>query len=621
MALNILWLTAIAAAAFGYGALVARALKLELPTRLDRAVVSMALGAGALVVLMFALGLLHLFRRGLFMISVVPAAVFGAASFVRALRDAAPRADGRTLGRAGGAVLAALLASVAANFFGTLAPVSFIDALFYHLFIARTYAEAGRIVEIPAIWQSYQPMGIEMLYTLAHGVRGPIVAALIHAALGVLAAGGAALIGRRLAGRMGGLLAAAIFYCTAMTAWESTSCFIELGTAAFSTVGVYALLRFGDDDRQLRWLVAAALLLGCAGICKLTAAQMPVIAAPLVAWISWRQRRSWAVVAGRVALFGGIALAFSVPWYVHSYLWSGNPVYPFATRLFGDNSDYAQVWSILDHYGPGRTPKDLLLAPWRLLAAGDLFENGQFLSPLPVVLAPVIARRLCLKGSRDRRMLAVLAVLAFLIWLSSAHIARYLVPMQPLAAVLAADALVGLAGAGRWRLRLAVATAALFIGFGTASTLAFQKKFALVVLGRVTPDAYLARNSWFYAAYRMVVASVPANGKVLTNMGPTYYLDRPHVRIRDDEFQVGADRLAQVLADGHFTHVFVHGNLGLEPVVAALGPRVRLLWRRDFEMAVSRTFGGTTGYPAALYEVVAAPAPAPPAPAALTPRP
>jgi hypothetical protein len=42
----------------------------------------------------------------------------------------------------------------------------------------------------------------------------------------------------------------------------------------------------------------------------------------------------------------------------------------------------------------------------------------------------------------------------------------------------------------------------------------------------------------------------------------------------------------------------------MEAAVEALGRRVRLLWKRQIDSPLSRTFGGTVKVPAALFEVV-----------------
>ena len=594
------WLLAIVAAAHGYGQIVASALKLRLSTRAERATVTIGFGTGFLVVAVFVLGLLHLIGRGPSLLLIVPAGAFAIWKAATPPLGAAagPVAEPRWLRVA---LLGALVACIAANVVGTLAPASFIDALMYHLVIPRSYVHAGRIVELPAIWQSYQPLGVEMLFTLGFSLQGPLLSALAHTGLGVLAAAATGLLGRRLAGPLGGLLAAAIFYCTAMVEWESTSCFVDLGTTAFSALGFYAVLVWSDDENP-RWLVAAACLMGLAGTCKLPAIQFAVIGAGVVGWISLRRGRGPVASAGRVVAFLGISVGLCLPWYVHSYIWSGNPVYPFATKIFGDNRDNAAVQSILGQYAPGHGIKDLVLAPWRLFSGGAAFECAQYLSPLPFILAPLILFRL--RGSRDRQILAAPAGIGFLFWFVSAHVARYLVPLQPFLVALTVDAMLWFAGGSRYRGRLMVLTGAAFIGFGTLSTLLTLKTFAPVVFHRESADAYLARMSPFYNLYKTVAKDVPEDALILTNQGPTYYLDRPHVRMSDAVFLGRPDRLSGVLDGARFTHILVYGHGGMEQTVLALGPRVRLLWSRQVDTPASRTFGGTVAVPAALFAVV-----------------
>lgn len=599
------WLLLIVAAAHGYGQAGARALKLQFATRLEQVTITIGLGTGGLMIANFLLGLAHWMGRLSASLMILPMAMFGISRLVGIARGAgAPPAEPGWL-RVW--LPLALVACATTNILGTLAPPSFVDALVYHLFIARTYVRAGGIVQLPSIWQSYQPLGVEMLFSLGFALNGPVLAALAHTGLGLLVACTTALLGRRIAGPIGGLWAAAIFYCTPMVAWESTSCLVELGISAFSTLGFYALLRWSDEENP-RWLIAAAFFMGCAGICKLTAIQFSIIAAALVGWLSWRRGQGLGAngvrIAGRVAAFMSIPLALGLPWYVHSYLWIGNPFYPFATKVFGANPDYENAWRILRSYGAGHGFTDFLLAPWRLFSSGAIFESAQYFSPLPFVLGPLILLRV--RGARDRRLLAAVTVIGFCLWFTSAHVARYLIPLQPLLAVLAADALSAFSGAAssRYQSRLITLTGLLCVGFGAIGTLLAVRPVLAVVLGRESAADYLGRTAVSYNAYQMVAADVSENGLILTNQGATFYLDRPHVRARDAEFFAGPQRIEQLLAGRHFTHIFVQGQPGMEDSVKALGPHVKLLWHRDVDQPVSRTFGGTMKAPATLFEVL-----------------
>jgi len=246
-----------------------------------------------------------------------------------------------------------------------------------------------------------------------------------------------------------------------------------------------------------------------------------------------------------IAVLSAVSLALVAPWYLRAWLWTGNPVYPFLPSLFGANNTNGEVQQILAIYGSGRGPGDLLMAPWRLVSHGDRFESGESLNPLPFLLAPVILWRARRPG--ERQGLLLVAACWFVAWLNTAQIARYLVPIQPIAAALVADALVVLLGSTAFRRRLAVAACVLFAAFGTLATLLYDAQFVPVVMGRETEQAYLGRTSWFYVVHQDLGRELPPGSRVLASEGPTYYLDVPHDRMRRAEFLSGPEHVLQVL--------------------------------------------------------------------------
>jgi hypothetical protein len=322
----------------------------------------------------------------------------------------------------------------------------------------------------------------------------------------------------------------------------------------------------------------------------------------LLVYLSIVRRRPWRATLRAAVLYGVPCAALVLPWYLRSYLLTGNPVYPFLPAIFGANPINDSVKRIMAWFGVGHGVSDLLLAPWHLLSRGDKFENGQFLSPLILLLAPVVIWRARRPG--ERQGLALVALCWFGTWLATAHIARYLLPIQPLAAVLAADALKDLLASTTFRRRLAVATAAVFIAFGAFTTLLYDAQFVSVVVGRESEDAYLRRTSWFYLAHQDLARELPGSSRVLTDDVPTYYLRIPHQRMAPADYLGGPERLTEVIRAGRFSHVVVHGNAEIIALVSRLAPRVRQVWTRAYEMPQSRSFGGSTPIPVTLYEVV-----------------
>jgi len=578
--------------AVGWGLTILHALKLKCPERLERITVAAALGTGWLsfsVFVMAATGVLH---RPILVILVLIGVGLGGWRF-RLSSTPTQIVLGNSTPR--NLLVGALVICVVANFIGGLAPISFIDALMYHVFEAREYLRAGRLIELKHTWQSYQPISVEMLYTLALGIFDDRLVPLVDWALGVLALFATLALGRRLAGPQVGLLAAAAFYCTAMVAWESTSCFIELGIAAGGAISLLALLRWNDTD-EWAWLVVAGLAAGFAAGCKLTAAQMPLYLSLAILYLSRDSGHSLRRTLISAAAFASISLALVLPWYIRSYLLTGNPFYPFLPSIFGANPSIADIQVILGSYGMGKSTWDLLLSPWLLVSEGARSENGQFLNPLPFLLAPVIVWRAY--QERERRTILGFCVLWFLFWLKTAQVARYLVPIQPFATVLAADAAMFLASSSRLRRRLSITCCALFVGFSTLTVVLYNAHFLRVVVGLETREAYLTRTSWFYELYRDVdheLENYPTTrAYVLTDEGPTYYLQTAHNRLRNTDFAQPPADLWAAIVTGQYTHVLIHNNPASDAALARLAPRLIRVWKKHYELPVSRSFGGTT---------------------------
>ncbi|HEY2901614.1 MAG TPA: glycosyltransferase family 39 protein [Polyangia bacterium] len=499
----------------------------------------------------------------------------------------------------GTASLVLLGICAAFNLLGTLAPPSFIDALIYHLFAPQQFLTSGRLTELPAVWQLYQPVSVEMLFTAAYSLAGERSAALVTAGLGLLAAAGTALLGRQIAGATVGWLAAGIFYCTAMTAWESTSCFIDLGVAALGSLGIYALLRW-EQTRQRDWFIITGLLLGFSAACKLNAACFPIIGVLLMGFFSHRAGDRAKTVVARMALLSALCAAPLIPWYARAWLLTGNPIYPFGAAIFGDNTEWRAIRWIFQGYGVGYGVTNRLLAFWNIFARGAAFENGHHFSPLPMLMTPLIFWRA--HGERQRAALLACVVIFFALWAMGGHVARYLIPVQPMFCVLAADAICWLGSLPGPRRAMAIAFGSLFLLFGTVNTALYDRQFLPVVFGREPTSSYLSRMTWFYDTYREVCAQLPPGGRVLTSVAPTYYLECAHQRASNAVLS-SPERLGQLLDAGHFTHILILANEPLEDQIAQLFPRVRKLWHRRVEVIVSRSFGRVDTLPVALFEV------------------
>jgi len=437
------------------------------------------------------------------------------------------------------------------------------DALAYHLAFPKLYLQAGRMVELPFMHQSYFPPLQDMLYLLGLGYGSEPMAKVMHWAMGVLAALGAAGFVQRQGGS--GAWAAALILGAPAFLWQMFSAYADLATALYAALAMFALAH-AVRERRSDGLWLSGMLMGFALATKYTA---------LVAWGVWGLVglvglwRAHATRAIRTLILSGLfALAIGSPWYLRNFLWTGNPVYPFAYEIFGGkNWSQAQADAYRNDqlkFGMGREPSMLLLAPWNLAAYPAPFADpigarvGERVFLLPSLGVGALALpSLWLTGgwASGTGSLMGFVLLNLVGWFYLMQQIRYLLLVLPV-----------LAGAGL----TAVHRAAVWARESYAALLLLQAGFTLWLMGSVylpalplavqDRDAYLSRRLQIYPAIRYLNTQTPADsGVILLDETRGYYLDRRylwgnaghHRLIPYDTMRTGEELAAWMQANGY----------------------------------------------------------------------
>ena len=214
------------------------------------------------------------------------------------------------------------------------------DGLSQHLAQAWTYAHEGRVRPLWHDPHSQFPCTMQMLYTAGMLVDGFFTARLLHWLMGVFTVAWAVLIGHRfLGGRRSnspvGLWAAFILMTTPAFTWLTGVCYVDLGQTFFTLASLYFFLKWAVDGDEASLLPAALMLAGGMTVKMqgLAIAGVFVLAVVVLVVSKRRSARGWLQAALVLAVLGG-------PWYLKSYLLTGNPVYPFAYEAFG-----GKLWS------------------------------------------------------------------------------------------------------------------------------------------------------------------------------------------------------------------------------------------------------------------------------------
>lgn len=479
------------------------------------------LGAGAIgfALLTFAAGWAGALHRAAYLAVFSVAVTAGFAVSVGLARGARlPRLrEWRWWERAVGALLAV---SVALGALATCAPVSSPDALLYHAADPALFEKANRIFEVTWNSSSYEPFTVEMLVLDGLLLWNPVQGAFAPFLLALLAL--AAVIGAadRLAGRSVALLAGAIFLAQPFMTWEATSVFVESGLAAAVSLTCWNVLRFLRHQERSALALAGVFVGGAAGMkyLGLIAGLALVVGGVMLAWRRLTRRD--------VLAFAAPAVLVALPWYVKNAILTGNPFYP---HVFGglNESAAAELDRSMSDFGHGRSPLDLLLLPARLLADGEAFDGGEFMSPLFLAFAPLVL--LAPRRSRPPRGVWAGVFVFVAAWFVTTQQARFLLPLMPVAAVLAALGVLALAARGPLGRAVAVGATSAALSAGLVASAVYASQFAPVVLGGESKQDFLRKKASFHEGVEWLNRNLGPRDKVAVGFGSLLYLDIPYV--------------------------------------------------------------------------------------------
>jgi len=406
-------------------------------------------GWGSLSLLGFALGVTGLLRPAVLAAAAVALPLAGLPGMLR-LRAEPARGDDR--------LPAALLAAVLLAFF-LLArlPSTHEDPMAYHFAAPEEYLRAGRIHAELAHIQWTMPLGYEMLCLLPWWIGGITGAKLVNVAFVLTGCVAVARLARVFGGS--GWWAALLFAAAGTTVdvlWQGKN---DIAAAVFAAGAALGLARAARGS-PVGW-VLGGWCAGCAVACRLTAglAVVPLgIAALVVGWGSIRFR-----AAAAAAVATGLACG---PWLARSWLDAGNPFTLFLSGVFPDLAWSPFLQGALHEYtvkvsGSGAfRPSEIYMGVWRLLGSPQCGSGAILLLGL---VGAVSARGTAAK------LFVFPALVAYAAWLPTDRNPRFLFPLVPWFAALAAVAVAGGAAARPRLSRMAKAAAA---PLGVAAALA-----------------------------------------------------------------------------------------------------------------------------------------------------
>jgi hypothetical protein len=301
------------------------------------------------------------------------------------------------------------------------------DDLIYHLFVPKFIAATGKFIADPFNITTNFPMIFEMPLVVLHVMKNFISPYIVNLAVFAGLAGAIYAFGRRhfrLTHWMA-LCAMILFMTTPVVVDLVHSCYVELFFTLNILIGLYYYLIFIENRAKPRYWFVAMSFFGIAGATKYLGLIFLIV---LAGYEFFR-------ATNRKSFYSGVLIAAAIfaPWYIKTWIVTGNPVYPFANEIF--RSPYVSVTQVvnfkglLSDYNAGRSAASYLLLPLRLLAGystdPQVHKLG-FDGKLSIFfIAAVFGLGV---RSEKKRVLSLIAASYCALWVCGSQQVRFLLP-------------------------------------------------------------------------------------------------------------------------------------------------------------------------------------------------
>lgn len=281
------------------------------------------------------------------------------------------------------------------------------DELLYHLPHAQQWAQSGGLGINEWLRYPWFPYNYNLLYAGALAVYDDVFTHLFNMLAGLLIAVITYRFGARHFSVAAGFVATIIWLQICRGDFGKTN--VDMGMSLYIFTASISFYWWVQEPGNRRWLVVSAFLMGVAVGSKYQGLLFLPFFGLALLWID-RKPTSWLLVA----------VSFLIPcvyWYARNAIMTGDPFNPFGGKYFGFFD-----WNLADYKTQFEDLKRQAGWPHWLLW------------PAIITLFKPIYRK-----SLARKAATALCTYAFLIWLVTSHYPRYLMPVFPLMALLAAE--------------------------------------------------------------------------------------------------------------------------------------------------------------------------------------
>ncbi len=413
-------------------------------------------------------------------------------------------------------------------------PILARDSLIYHLQTAKLWLEEGKIVEIPWLEWSYFPMLMSLAYLGFLKLGADFLTPYYHLSyLFCVSAVVARYIERQTGDRELSVIGFLLTLTLPLAIGVGVSPMADLGVSLGFAIATY--LTATEREVSTRDAILAGVALGFALSMKYVAFLAASLFVPFLFFVYLRGGIAPSVAFRRVGTMSIMTLFIVLPWLVRNALWTGNPMHPFLSGLFG-SSDAVPFMGELKpipyrREAFGESWLELLLLPFRMILFGEDDNAEKFAGVLsPILLLgflPLLSKR---NRSRSWVFFAALTLGAY--WVFSLLLfyaySRYLLSLLILGISLTCVGIDQFSQLrdGRYRRWIQLACLGVHLFFAAMYCVRFEQRTDAFpyLLSRQTKAEYLRAHLTEYAMIEYMNEHIPDDSLVyLLLTGNRYY--------------------------------------------------------------------------------------------------
>lgn len=375
-------------------------------------------------------------------------------------------------------LITVFVAQFLANLIGALGPELSFDALWYHLTLPKIYLINHAITYIPGglLYYSVMPKLTEMLYAVALAFQGETLAKIMHLTFGILGSIALFKLSKVFMSTVLSLVTVVVFYSNLVVAWESTTAYVDLARAFYEVMVLWGFVKW-LEKKEKKWLIISAVMTGLAISVKLLAIGSLFIFTILIIYSFTKEnKKNLKNIITNILVYWYISIFVAIPWFIFSFLNTGNPIYPFFSQIY-------KTEIALSLINPVRFLNDIWIA----------FTRAQDpISPLYILFFPILVL-LFRKINKKLYPVVIYSALSLIIWYITPRTGggRFILPYLPAFSMLVSAVLMVVGHRTRKFLTVLILLTAIssifYRGFANS-------KYLSVIIGKETKDKFLINN-------------------------------------------------------------------------------------------------------------------------------